>query len=116
MFEPRGHADMYGCVLLPLKMMIMILASYLSIMKAIQYVRARAIIAISKLAVEMSWVKTPIHRLNLKLMLLVAITSRVNSDGKATDTEFHCVPSFVVGLDFEVEVEGLEVNYDLVCI
>ena len=35
MFEPRGHADMYGCVLLPPNDDNADLASYLSIMKAI---------------------------------------------------------------------------------
>ena len=117
MFEPRGHADMYGCVLLPpnddnadFGILFIHNEGYSSMC-------GHAIIAISKLAVEMSWVKNTYPQTKLEIDAPCGrITSRVNinSDGKVIDTEFHCVPSFVVGLDFEVEVEGLgKVNYDL---
>lgn len=116
MFEPRGHADMYGCVLVPPNddegdFGILFLHN-----EGYSTMCGHAIIAISTLAVEMNWIKVKEGDNILKIDAPCGrIASFVNvKNGKITGVCFHCVPSFVVGLDRIVLVDGLgEVTYDL---
>ncbi len=116
MFEPRGHADMYGCVLLPPNddsgdFGILFLHN-----EGYSTMCGHAVIAITKLAVEMGWVDLtePEVQVNIDAPCgRIKSFARVNSQ-KVQDVYFHCVPSFVVALDEKVDVEGLgEVTYDL---
>jgi proline racemase len=116
LFEPRGHADMYGCILTPPNdedgdFGILFLHN-----EGYSTMCGHAIIAISTLAIEMKWVDVKEGDNILKIDAPCGrITSFTNvKNGKVTGVRFHCVPSFVVGLDRTVNVEGLgEVNYDL---
>lgn len=116
MFEPRGHADMYGCVLLPPNdedgdFGIIFLHN-----EGYSTMCGHAIIAISTLAIEMNWIEVKEGENILKIDAPCGrITSFTNvKNGKVTGVKFHCVPSFVVGLDRTVEVPGLgKVTYDL---
>ncbi|MDY8134837.1 proline racemase family protein [Aquimarina sp. 2201CG5-10] len=116
MFEPRGHADMYGCILLPPNddegdFGIIFLHN-----EGYSTMCGHAIIAISTLAIEMKWISVKEGDNIVKIDAPCGrITSFANvSDGKVTGVRFHCVPSFVVGLDKSVMVEGLgNVTYDL---
>lgn len=116
MFEPRGHADMYGCILVPPNddegdFGILFLHN-----EGYSTMCGHAIIAISTLAVEMNWVEVKEDDNVLKIDAPCGrITSYVNvKNGKVTGVRFYCVPSFVVGLDRKISVEGLgEVTYDL---
>ena len=116
MFEPRGHADMYGCILLPPNdedgdFGIIFLHN-----EGYSTMCGHAIIAISTLAIEMNWIEVKEGENILKIDAPCGrITSFANvKNGKITGVKFHCVPSFVVGLDRTVEVEGLgTVTYDL---
>lgn len=116
MFEPRGHADMYGCILLPPNdnegdFGIIFLHN-----EGYSTMCGHAIIAISTLAIEMNWIDVKEGENELKID---APCGRIYSytqveNGKVTGVRFHCVPSFVVGLDRTVEVDGLGiVHYDL---
>ncbi len=116
MFEPRGHADMYGCILLPPNddegdFGILFLHN-----EGYSTMCGHAIIAISTLAIEMQWVKV---KEGDNIIKIDAPCGRITSfadveNGKVTGVRFHCVPSFVVGLDRIVNVEGLgKVTYDL---
>lgn len=116
MHEPRGHADMYGCILLPPNdddgdFGIIFLHN-----EGYSTMCGHAIIAISTLAIEMNWVEITAPETHIKID---APCGRINSfvkikDGKVESVYFHCVPSFVVALDQEVEVDGLgKVTYDL---
>ncbi len=116
MHEPRGHADMYGCILLPPNdedgdFGILFLHN-----EGYSTMCGHAIIAISTLAVEMNWVEVTSPETHIKID---APCGRINSfvkikDGKVESVYFHCVPSFVIALDQEVEVKGLgKVTYDL---
>ena len=116
MFEPRGHADMYGCILLPPNdddgdFGIIFLHN-----QGYSTMCGHAIIAISTLAVEMNWIKV---REGDNIIKIDAPCGRITSftnvkKGKVTGVRFHSVPSFVVGLDRTVEVKGLgAVTYDL---
>ena len=75
-----------------------------------------AIIAISTLAIEMNWIDVKEGDNILKIDAPCGrITSFANvKNGEVSGVRFHCVPSFVVGLDRKVKVQGLgEVTYDL---
>ncbi len=116
MFEPRGHADMYGCILTPPNdangdFGILFLHN-----EGYSTMCGHAIIAIATLAVEMNWIDVIEGDNILKIDAPCGrITSYANvQNGKVTGVRFHCVPSFVVGLDRTVAVEGLgKVVYDL---
>ena len=116
MFEPRGHADMYGCILLPPNdeegdFGIIFLHN-----EGYSTMCGHAIIAISTLAIEMNWIEV---KEGDNILKIDAPCGRITSftkvkNGKIIGVRFHCVPSFVVGLDRTVEVDGLgKVTYDL---
>lgn len=116
MFEPRGHADMYGCVLLPPNDPSADFGILFLHNEGYSTMCGHAVIAITKLAVEMGWVekKTPETKIEID-----APCGRITSyakikEGVVESVYFHCVPSFVVALDQHVEVPGLgTVRYDL---
>jgi trans-L-3-hydroxyproline dehydratase len=116
LFEPRGHADMYGCILVPPNddegdFGILFLHN-----EGYSTMCGHAIIAISTLAVEMNWISVQEGENIIKIDAPCGrITSFANvKNGKLTGVRFHCVPSFVVGLNRTVEVAGLgQVTYDL---
>jgi trans-L-3-hydroxyproline dehydratase len=116
MFEPRGHADMYGCILTPPNdhdgdFGIIFLHN-----EGYSTMCGHAIIAISTLAIEMNWIPVTEGDNELKIDAPCGrITSYAHvKNGKVMGIRFHCVPSFVVGLDRTVQVEGLgTVTFDL---
>ena len=116
LFEPRGHADMYGCILVPPNdeegdFGILFLHN-----EGYSTMCGHAIIAIATLAVEMQWIEVKkgdnILKIDAPCGRITAFANVQNQ--KVIGVRFHCVPSFVVGLDCKVEVAGLgEVIYDL---
>ncbi len=116
MFEPRGHADMYGCILVPpnddeADFGILFLHN-----EGYSTMCGHAIIAISTLAVQMQWLDVQEGENILKIDAPCGrITSYVYVlENQVQHVRFHCVPSFVVALDLEVQVEGVgKVVYDL---
>lgn len=116
MFEPRGHADMYGCILTPPNDKEGDFGIIFLHNEGYSTMCGHAIIAISTLAVEMNWIDVAEGDNILKIDAPCGrITSYVHvKNGEVTGVRFHCVPSFVVGLDRTVEVPGLgTVIYDL---
>ncbi len=116
MHEPRGHADMYGCLLTPANdddgdFGILFLHN-----EGYSTMCGHAIIAITKLAVEMGWVNKTLPQTVVKID---APCGRITSfakieNGQVKSVYFHCVPSFVVALDQEVTVPNIgKVTYDL---
>ncbi|MCW8878472.1 MAG: proline racemase family protein [Kangiellaceae bacterium] len=116
MFEPRGHADMYGCLLLKpfhpeadCSVIFMHNEGYSTMC-------GHAVIGIMTLAVEMGWVEVinDHARLNIEAPcgLIKAQAEITNGKVKAS---FECVPSFVTVLDAKVFVTsiGKEIRYDL---
>ncbi len=116
MFEPRGHADMYGCILVPPNddegdFGVLFLHN-----EGYSTMCGHAIIAISTLAIEMKWIDVKegdnVLKIDAPCGRIVSFTNVKN--GKVTGVRFHCVPSFVAGLDKTVQVPGLgKVTYDL---
>jgi trans-L-3-hydroxyproline dehydratase len=116
MFEPRGHADMYGCILVPPNDADADFGIIFMHNEGYSTMCGHAIIAISKLAVQMNWVESSQDEIALKIDAPCGrIHSFVKMAGKEVESvRFHCVPSFVVGLDREVELPGYGmIRYDL---
>lgn len=116
MFEPRGHADMYGCILTPPNDNDGDFGVIFLHNEGYSTMCGHAIIALATLAVEMGWTEV---REGDNFLKIDAPCGRINAFahvhlGKVTGVRFHCVPSFVVGLDRTVQVENLgKVTYDL---
>ncbi len=116
MHEPKGHADMYGCILLPpndegADFGILFLHN-----EGYSTMCGHAIIAITKLAIEMGWVEIDQAETVVKIDApcgRITAFAKIES-GKTQSVSFHCVPSFVVALNQEVDVPDLgRVTYDL---
>ncbi len=116
MHEPRGHADMYGCLLVPpnddgadFGVIFMHNEGYSTMC-------GHATIALGRLAVEMGWVEA---RAPTTEVVIDAPCGRLRvfvslSEKKVRQVAFLGVPSFVLALDQKVEVPGLgSVSYDL---
>ena len=116
MFEPRGHADMYGCILTPPNddegdFGILFLHN-----EGYSTMCGHTIIAISTLAAKMQWFDVEEGDNVLKIDAPCGrITSNVNiENGEVKGVRFLNVPSFVIGLEREVHVPGIgKVIYDL---
>ena len=116
MFEPRGHADMYGCVLVEPDDESADFGIVFMHNEGYSTMCGHAIIAISTAVFELNW-KPQVEGDNE--LLIDAPCGRIKSvttieDGRVKEVRFQCVPSFAVGLDRIVNVPGLgEVTYDL---
>ena len=116
MFEPRGHADMYGCILVPPNDSYADFGIIFLHNEGYSTMCGHAIIAISTLAVQLDWIDVvdgentitidaPCGRITSYVTVQNSVVLRVC---------FHCVPSFVVGLERSVFCEGYgNITYDL---
>ena len=116
MFEPRGHADMYGCILLPPNDADGDFGVIFLHNEGYSTMCGHAIIAISTLAIEMEWITVKegenVLKIDAPCGRITAFATVKNK--QVIGVRFHCVPSFVVGLDRTVTIDGLgEVTYDL---
>lgn len=114
MFEPRGHADMYGVVVTPSQ--VADFGVVFTHNEGYSTMCGHATLAIAKLAVEAGWVekREPLTEMHIEAPCGILKAFVTVSGGKVERVRFHNVPSFVVALDQEVEVEGLgKITYDL---
>lgn len=116
MWEPRGHADMYGCLITPPNDDEAHFGVIFIHNEGYSTMCGHAVIALGKLAVEMGWVEVTGAETEV---VIDAPCGRIFAfarmeEGKVVSTRFHCVPSFVVALDEKVKVYGFgTVKYDL---
>jgi trans-L-3-hydroxyproline dehydratase len=116
MFEPRGHADMYGCVLTPPNSAEADFGILFLHNEGYSMMCGHAVIAVTRLAVEMKWLEVTEGD---NLLKIDAPCGRINAfariqAGKISGIRFHCVPSFVIALDNEVEIDGFgRIKYDI---
>lgn len=116
LFEPRGHADMYGCILVPPNDAEADFGILFLHNEGYSTMCGHAIIAIATLAVEMNWISV---NEGDNILKIDAPCGRITAfahvqHGVVTGVRFHCVPSFIVGLGRTVQVKGLgTVTYDL---
>ncbi|HYV12293.1 MAG TPA: proline racemase family protein [Pyrinomonadaceae bacterium] len=110
MWEPRGHADMYGAVVTSstdADFDVFFLHN-----EGYSTMCGHAIIALTKLVVETQLVES--HEITFNVPAGRILARAAVSDGKVTEASFHNVPSFLYLRDQRVDVEGIgSVEFDV---
>jgi proline racemase len=116
MFEPRGHADMYGCIVTPPVTPGADLGILFMHNEGFSTMCGHGIIGITKVALDTGMLPLTTPETTIRIDTpagLVTAHARV-ADGRVRSVYFHNVPSFVLALDETVDVPGLgSVQYDL---
>ena len=116
MWEPRGHADMYGCIVTPAVSEDADFGVLFTHNEGYSSMCGHGIIAMATVAVETGMVAVvePETAIGIDTPAgLVRAWARVEN-GRVAGVRFHNVPSFVADLDLAVEVPGLgRVRFDL---
>ena len=116
MFEPRGHQDMYGALILPPVSAQAHFGVLFLHNEGYSTMCGHAIIALGRAAVELGWV--PVTEPQTIVLIdtpagLIKAHVRVDR-GRALSTCFENVPSFVDSLDHTIDVSGIgRVRYDI---
>lgn len=116
MFEPRGHADMYGCFITKPVTKNADFGILFMHNEGFSTMCGHGIIAIATVAVETGFIKikTPGQTIRIDTPAgLVTATPNMNN-GRVESVTFENVPSFASGLNETIDVPGLgKVSYDL---
>lgn len=116
MLEPRGHADMYGCIVTPPVTKTADFGVLFMHNEGFSTMCGHGIIAITTIAIECGMVAMQAPTTTLRIDTpagLVTAFAHIEKD-RVASVSFHNVPSFVVDLDQVVEVPGVgPVRYDL---
>lgn len=116
MLEPRGHADMYGCLLTPPNDETGDFGILFMHNEGYSTMCGHAVIAVIRLAIEMGWTEVSEPEVRLRID---APCGRIDGfarlrAGEVEEMYFHGVPSFTLALDQEVETPDLgKLHYDL---
>jgi proline racemase len=116
MWEPRGHADMYGCLLTPPVTSGADLGVLFIHNEGYSSMCGHGIIGLATVAVEIGLLPAVPPETTVRIDSPAGlVTARAHiEDGRVTRVRFENVPSFVLALDARVEVPGLgPVRYDL---
>jgi trans-L-3-hydroxyproline dehydratase len=116
MWEPRGHADMYGCILTPPERPGSSLGVVFTHNEGYSTMCGHGVLAVTRLALDLGLVERHEPETNVTLDTPAGpVRARALVDGgRVRAVSFRNVPSWVVGLDREVSVPGLgKVRYDL---
>ena len=116
MWEPRGHADMYGCILTPPVSPEADIGVLFMHNEGYSTMCGHGIIGVAKVTLETGLLPMTEPETTIRIDTpagLVTAHARV-AEGHVQSVYFHNVPSFVLALDEAVEVPGLgRVRYDL---
>jgi trans-L-3-hydroxyproline dehydratase len=116
MWEPRGHADMYGCIVTPPVTTGADFGVLFLHNEGYSTMCGHGIIAMTTIALETGLVPLQTPETTVKIDTpagLVTAHARI-ADGRVGSVYFHNVPSFVLALDQTIEVPGLgSVGYDI---
>jgi proline racemase len=116
MWEPRGHADMYGCIVTPPVTPDADIGVLFMHNEGFSTMCGHGIIGITTVALETNLLPMTSPETTVKIDTpagLVTAHARVDK-GHVQSVYFHNVPSFVLILDDTVEVPGLgKVRYDI---
>ena len=115
-WEPRGHADMYGCIITPPERLDSDFGVIFTHNEGYSSMCGHGIIAVTTVALTtgmLPWREGEIEvRIDSPAGLIVAWAT--TSSGQVTGVRFHCVPSFAAILDERVTVPGVgEVCFDI---
>jgi trans-L-3-hydroxyproline dehydratase len=116
MWEPRGHADMYGCIVTPPVTPGADLGILFMHNEGFSTMCGHGIIGIATVALETGILPASEPETTLKVDTPAGLVTAhaVVINGRVRRVSFQNVPSFVVALDEMVEVPGLgQVRYDL---
>ncbi|MCB0194782.1 MAG: proline racemase family protein [Anaerolineae bacterium] len=116
MWEPRGHADMYGCIITPPVTPEADVGVLFMHNEGFSTMCGHGIIAVTKLLFEAGYLplSSPLSTVKIDTPAGLVTAHAHISAGQVSSVFFHNVPSFVVALDEIVEVPGLgSVRYDL---
>ena len=116
MWEPRGHADMYGCIVTPPVTPEANIGVLFMHNEGYSTMCGHGIIGITTVALETGMLPMSSPETTVKIDTpagLVTAHARID-EGRVQSVYFHNVPSFVLDLDEEVDVPGLgKVRYDI---
>lgn len=116
MFEPRGHADMYGCILTPPVSETANIGVLFTHNEGYSTMCGHGIIALTKVLLDSEFFPKTEPETTIKIDTpagLVTAHARIKNN-QVESVYFHNVPSFVVALDETVEVPELGlIRYDL---
>jgi proline racemase len=116
MWEPRGHADMYGCLVIPPVSPEADLGVLFLHNEGYSTMCGHGIIGLTKVALETGLLpmREPVTEVKIDTPAgLVTARARI-AEGQVQSVRFRNVPSFVLALDQSVEVPGLgRLSYDL---
>lgn len=116
MWEPRGHADMYGCIVTPPVTPEADFGVLFIHNEGYSTMCGHGIIGITTVALEAGLVPMTSPETQVKIDTpagLVTAHARV-SEGRVQSVYFHNVPSFVLIMNETVDVQGLgKVSYDI---
>jgi trans-L-3-hydroxyproline dehydratase len=116
MFEPRGHADMYGAIITAPVTESAAFGVLFMHNEGYSTMCGHAIIALGKAGVELGWVEAIEPETVLQIDTPAGlVTARVNvREGRVLSTRFANVPSYAVALNQTVPVPGLgDVRFDV---
>jgi trans-L-3-hydroxyproline dehydratase len=116
MWEPRGHADMYGCILTPPVTEEADFGVFFLHNEGYSTMCGHAIIALTKVAVETGLVKAykPITKIKIDTPAGLVISHAELNNDSVKRVYFYNVPSFVLFMDKTVEVPGIGmVKFDI---
>jgi trans-L-3-hydroxyproline dehydratase len=109
MWEPRGHADMYGCIVTPPVSPDADIGILFMHNEGYSTMCGHGIIAITKVVLETGLIPMQAPETTVRIDSpagLVTAHARVN-DGEVRSVYFHNVPSFVLAMDETVDVPGI---------
>lgn len=116
MWEPRGHADMYGCILTDPVSADADFGILFIHNEGFSSMCGHGIIAITQIAFETGMIEPKGETTQIKIDTPAGLVTAfaVVKKGKVEKVYFNNVPSFVDELDIEVDVPGVgKVTYDL---
>ncbi|MER9740260.1 proline racemase family protein [Mesorhizobium sp. M0187] len=107
-FEPRGHYDMYGALLVEPDLPGAELAVLFMHNEGYSTMCGHAIIALGRYAVDEGLVakQEPITMVNIEAPCGLVVASVEVKDGKAGSVSFESVPAFLFALDQQIELGG----------
>ena len=116
MFEPRGHTDQYGALLVKPDLPGADIAVLFMHNEGYSTMCGHAVIALGRYAVDQGLVKVENNsaRVNIECPCGMVVADVAIRDGKPTEVSFESVPSFVFLSDGCVEVPGHgEIHFDI---
>ncbi|MCP4425354.1 MAG: proline racemase family protein [Chloroflexi bacterium] len=118
MWEPRGHADMYGCIITEPERPSSDLGVLFLHNEGYSSMCGHGIIGLAKVGLDTGLIDkpgaNPIIKMDTPAGLVTAYAQRDGKNGHVSQVSFHNVPSFVYALDEVADVPGIgSVRYDV---